>query len=102
MLVTPSLPSILHDSLDVVRTGMLIIQDVDADRTDLEEWLEVQGFPILDVIPDDALLIRVPTDPHQLDAAISSIVSNEGIRWFGSQHPDGDYLLFFRQQVLWM
>ena len=87
MLVTPSLPSILHDSLDVVQTGMLIIQDVDADRTDLEEWLEVQGFPILDVIPDDALLIRVPTDPHQLDAAISSIVSNEGIRWFGSQHP---------------
>ena len=87
LLVSPSLPDILHDDLDVVQTGMLIIQDVDADRTDLEEWLELQGFPILDVIPDDALLIRVPTDPHELDAAISSIVSNEGIRWFGSQHP---------------
>ena len=87
LLLSPSLPGILHDDLDVVRTGMLIIQDVDSDRTDLEEWLEVQGFPILDVIPDDALLIRVPTEPHQLDAAISSIVSNEGIRWFGSQHP---------------
>ncbi len=87
LLTTPLLPSSLHDDLDVIRTGMLIVQDVDADRTDLEEWLETHDFTILDVIPDDALLIRLPTEPYQLDAAISSIASNEGIRWFGSQHP---------------
>ncbi|MBA46315.1 MAG: hypothetical protein CMB31_07005 [Euryarchaeota archaeon] len=87
MLVTPVLSGNLHNNLDVVNTGMLIIQDIDADRTDLEEWLKVHDFPILDVIPDDALLIRVPTHPNELDAAISLIASNEGIRWFGSQHP---------------
>ena len=87
LLSSPLLPGILHDDLDVIRTGMLIVQDADGDRTDLEEWLGVHGFTILDVIPDDALLVRIPTEPSQLDAAISSIASNEGIRWFGSQHP---------------
>ncbi len=87
LLVTPVLPSMLHNDLDVVKTGMLIVQDVDADRSDLEEWLAVHEFEILDVIPDDSFLIRVPTEPHALDAAISIISSNEGIRWFGSQHP---------------
>ena len=87
LLTSPMLSAGLHDNLDVIRTGMLIVQDVDADRTDLENWLNLQGFPILDVIPDDALLVRLPTEPSQLDAAISSIASNEGIRWFGSQHP---------------
>ena len=87
LLTAPLFSAGFHDDLDVIRTGMLIVQDVDADRTDLENWLNLQGFPILDVIPDDALLVRLPTEPSQLDAAISSIASNEGIRWFGSQHP---------------
>ncbi len=87
LVVTPVLPSNLHNSLDVIQTGMLIIQDIDADRSDLHDWLKIQDFPVLDIIPDDALLIRVPTDPNELDAAISAISSNEGIRWFGSQHP---------------
>ena len=87
LLTTPLFSGGFHDDLDVIRTGMLIVQDVDADRTDLENWFDVQGYSILDVIPDDALLVRLPTEPSQLDAAISSIASNEGIRWFGSQHP---------------
>ena len=50
-------------------------------------WFSMQGYEILDVLPDDAILIRLPTDPSRLDAAISSIAANDGVRWFGSQHP---------------
>ena len=39
LLTSPMLSAGLHDNLDVIRTGMLIVQDVDADRTDLENWL---------------------------------------------------------------
>ena len=87
LISTPILPEGLHDNLDVVSTGFLIVQDIDADLSDLMGWLSMQGYEVLDVLPDDALLIRLPTDPARLDAAVSAIAANEGIRWFGSQHP---------------
>lgn len=87
LLSTPMLPEGLHDDLDVISTGFLIVQDIDADLSDLMSWFSMQGYDILDVLPDDAILIRLPTDPSRLDAAISSIAANDGVRWFGSQHP---------------
>ena len=87
LLSTPVLPEGLHDDLDVISTGFLIVQDIDADLSDLMSWFSMQGYEILDVLPDDAILIRLPTDPSRLDAAISSIAANDGVRWFGSQHP---------------
>ena len=55
-------PESLYDSAALSRTGLAIIQSNSVDMTELINLVDSYGFPILDILPDSALIIRLPVE----------------------------------------
>ena len=79
--IMPLGPENLYDSSAIHRTGLAIIQSNSVDMTKLIELLNLYEFPIIDVIPDSALIIRLPIDDI-LDSK-ELLEKSEQVRWIG-------------------
>ena len=55
-------PENLFDSSAIFRTGLVIIQSNGVDMTGLIDLLDLYEIPIIDSIPDSALIVRLPVD----------------------------------------
>lgn len=79
--VIPLGPENLYDSFAIHRTGLAIIQSKSVDQTGLMELLNLYDIPILDVIPDSALIIRLPVD--EILESRELLEKSEHVRWIG-------------------
>jgi len=79
--IMPLGPENLYDSFAIHRTGLAIIQSNSVDMTGLMELLNLHEFPIIDVIPDSALVIRLPVD--EILESKSLLEKSEHVRWIG-------------------
>ena len=74
-------PENLYDPKALERTGMLLVQSSSADMTDLSDSLSSMGLEVLDVFPDDAVVVRV--DSSGDDGVLAAIDSIPSVRWAG-------------------
>ena len=74
-------PENLYDSSAIHRTGLAIIQSRGVDMTDLMKLLSSHDFPIIDTLPDSALIVRLPTD--DILGSFSLLEKSEHVRWIG-------------------
>ena len=57
-------PENLYDLSAIHRTGLVIIQSKSVDMTGLMQLLYSHDLPIIDTLPDSALVVRLPTDDN--------------------------------------
>jgi len=74
-------PENLYDPQALQRTGMLLVQSVSADMTDLSYSLSSMGLEVLDVFPDDAVVVRV--NPSSDNGVLAAIDRLHSVRWAG-------------------
>ena len=55
-------PENLYDSSSLSRTGLVIIQSNNVDMIPLIDLIESFNYPIIDTLPDSALIVRLPID----------------------------------------
>ena len=55
-------PENLFDSSSLSRTGLVIIQSNNVDMIPLIDLIESFNYPIIDTLPDSALIVRLPID----------------------------------------
>lgn len=78
----PVLPAWLVRDGDMVHTGLAILQLHEANGGVLSSLQEAYGFSVLDVLYDEAWLIRLPSN-----ADLPSLEQESAVRWLGAQHP---------------
>ena len=74
-------PENLYDLSAINRTGLVIIQSKSVDMTGLMQLLYSHDLPIIDTLPDSALIVRLPTD--DILGSISLLEKSEYVRWIG-------------------
>ncbi|MDC3281674.1 S8 family serine peptidase [Euryarchaeota archaeon] len=74
-------PENLYDLSAIHRTGLVIIQSKSVDMTGLMQLLYSHDLPIIDTLPDSALIVRLPTD--DILGSISLLEKSEYVRWIG-------------------
>ena len=74
-------PENLYDSFALHRTGLAIIQSDSVDLTGLMELLDLHKIPIVDHIPDSALIVRLPVD--EISNSKGLLDKSEYVRWVG-------------------
>jgi len=72
-------PENLFDSLSLSRTGLAIIQSNSVDMTGLYFLLDSYGYPVIDHIPDSALIIRIPVD--DISYSMNQLEKHPSVRW---------------------
>ncbi len=72
-------PENLFDSSAIFRTGLVIIQSNGVDMTGLIDLLDLYEIPIIDSIPDSALIVRLPVD--DISETKSLLEKSEHVRW---------------------
>jgi len=75
-------PENLYDPQALRRTGMLIVQSDSSDMTAMMNAFSIMGVDVLDVIPDDAVVVRV--DPLSDADVVESINRIPSVRWTGA------------------
>ena len=83
----PLPPAEFRDSFDVENTRFLIVQLVEHDYALLEELSAQLGLFDLDHIPDDAYLVRLPSDATAAAVAMEELAGHPMIRSLVIQHP---------------
>ena len=75
-------PENLFDSAALERTRFALVQSTSADLTGLSQTLSELGLVLIETIPDDTILIRIPM---QFDAAttLSELSNLDEVRWAG-------------------
>lgn len=75
-------PENLFDSAALERTRFALVQSTSADLTGISQTLSELGLVLIETIPDDTILIRIPM---QFDAAttLSEIGNLDEVRWAG-------------------
>ena len=75
-------PENIVDFQALDRTRLALVQSTLADLTTLQQNLRERGLVVIDSIPDDTLIIRIPM---QFNSAITllELGSMEGVRWAG-------------------
>ncbi len=79
--VIPLGPENLYDPSAMQRTGMLLVQSTSADMTPLQESLSAMVVSVIDVVPDDTVVIRV--DSERIDGIIEQLGRLPSVRWAG-------------------
>ena len=74
-------PENLYDPLALRRTGMLLVQSYSADMTAMMNAFSSMGVDVLDVVPDDAVVVRV--DPLSDTGVVEAINRLPSVRWTG-------------------
>ena len=72
-------PENLYDSSAILRTGLVIIQSNSVDMIDLINLIDFYGYPIIDTIPDSALIVRLPIE--DIFTSISELEKSPSVRW---------------------
>jgi len=74
-------PENLYDPQALRRTGMLLVQSESADMTAMLNAFSSMGVDVLDVVPDDAVVVRV--DPLSDSEVVEAINKLPNVRWVG-------------------
>ena len=74
-------PESLYDPSAMQRTGMILVQSNSADISALQDSLSDWGLAVIDVVPDDTLVIRV--DPERVHGIIDELGKMSSVRWIG-------------------
>ena len=77
--VMPLGPENLYDSSALSRTGLVIVQSNSVDMTDLINLIDSYGYPIIDNIPDSALIVRLPIE--DILTSKSELEKSPSVRW---------------------
>ena len=72
-------PENLFDSSAIYRTGLVIVQSDGVDMTGLIDLLDFYEIPVIDSIPDSALIVRLPVD--DILETKSLLEKSEHVRW---------------------
>lgn len=75
-------PENLYDSMALERTGMAIVQSSSPDLTAMLTILQELNLPIIDMLPDDSVIVRV--DAMENPSIISTLMDDKSIRWAGT------------------
>jgi hypothetical protein len=87
LVENPDIPEGLYAMDDPFATGFLIIQ-LETRNGDLAESVANSvSATIIDTLPEDAWILRLPTGAAERAAAITTLSENPEVRWVGSQHP---------------
>ena len=83
----PILPKNLEANDDPFATGYLIMQLHLNDGVLAETIAESVDAIIVDTLPEDAWVLRLPSSTQARSDAIIQLADNEQVRWVGAQHP---------------
>ena len=83
----PILPKSLEANDDPFATGYLIMQLHLNDGVLAETIAESVDAIIVDTLPEDAWVLRLPSSTQARSDAIIQLADNEQVRWVGAQHP---------------
>ena len=72
-------PENLYDSSAILRTGLVVIQSNSVDMIDLINLIDFYEYPIIDTIPDSALIVRLPIE--DIFTSISELEKSPSVRW---------------------
>jgi uncharacterized membrane protein len=82
-----STPMALIDDADPFATGFLIMQLTLNDGEFAEMLAASVNGEVIDTLPEDAWILRLPAGNPQRAAAILTLAESPLVRWVGSQHP---------------
>ena len=82
-----STPLALIDDADTFSTGFLIMQLHRNDGEFAESLAASVNAVVIDTLPEDAWVLRLPAGDAMRAAAILTLAENPQVRWVGSQHP---------------
>jgi len=80
----PEVPLSLKRANDAAHTGMVVVQLHHPDGTALDQVVSKHGLTVLDVLHDEAWLVRLPP---QGTTSLVDLQAEEAVRWAGQQHP---------------
>ena len=83
----PTIPTHLQASDDPFATGFLIIQLFQNDGTLAETIAKGVGAIIVDTLPEDAWVLRLPSSTEARSSAIIQLAEDDQVRWVGAQQP---------------
>ncbi|MEC8926844.1 MAG: S8 family serine peptidase, partial [Candidatus Thermoplasmatota archaeon] len=82
-----SIPSHLQANDDPFATGFIIMQLHLNDGVLAESFAKSVGATIVDTLPEDAWVLRLPSSAQSRSSAIIELAENDDVRWVGAQHP---------------
>ena len=87
LLEQPAIPSYLQSTVDPFATGFLIIQLFQNDGQLAESLAKGVGANIVDTLPEDAWVLRLPSSTQLRSDAIIELADDDRVRWVGAQQP---------------
>ena len=84
---TASIPSNLQASEDPFATGYIIVQLFQNDGVLAESIAKGVGAQIVDTLPEDAWVLRLPNSVHSRSNSIVQLAEDDRVRWVGAQQP---------------
>ena len=82
-----SIPTHLQANDDPFATGFLIMQLHLNDGVLAESLAKGVGATIVDTLPEDAWVLRLPSTTQSRSSAIIELAEADEVRWVGAQHP---------------
>ena len=82
-----SIPPHLQANDDPFATGFIIMQLHLNDGVLAESFAKSVGATIVDTLPEDAWVLRLPSSAQSRSSAIIELAENDDVRWVGAQHP---------------
>ena len=83
----PTIPVYLQASDDPFATGFLIMQLFQNDGILAETIANGVGAIIVDTLPEDAWVLRLPSSTEDRSSAILQLAEDDQVRWVGAQQP---------------
>ena len=83
----PSIPSNLQAVDDPFATGFIVMQLHLNDGVLAESLAKGVGATVVDTLPEDAWILRLPSSVLGRSNAIIQLADNEEVRWIGAQQP---------------
>ena len=83
----PSIPSNLQAFDDPFATGFIVMQLHLNDGVLAESLAKGVGATVVDTLPEDAWILRLPSSVLGRSNAIIQLADNEEVRWIGAQQP---------------
>ena len=85
---SPEMDAALVDDFDWSRTGVIIVQLAQRDGEHMASLAASVGATVLDGLPEDAWVLRLPTgDANHGLAIVEQLAADDQVRWIGAQQP---------------
>ncbi len=82
-----NIPGHLYAADDSFATGFLVMQLHSNDGNQAFEIAGDVSATIVDTLPEDAWILRLPSSAHERAVAITKLSADDRVRWVGSQQP---------------